>query len=75
MVPGGGKRTELAPLCKAVGEEGLQLSGGRCQNKPVPSGSPETRERAGLARLGPVWFRGAITEQGEIDLKSQASVT
>lgn len=40
------------PLCKAAAEEGLQLSGGRCQNKPVPGGSPETREGAGPARPG-----------------------
>lgn len=39
------------PLCKAAGEEGLQLSGGRCQNKPVSSGSPETWEGADPAWL------------------------
>lgn len=61
-VPGGGRRTELEPLCKAVGEEGLQLSGGRCQNKPVPSGSPETGEGTGPAQLGPGWLQVAITE-------------
>lgn len=51
------------PLCKAAREEGLQLSGGRCQNKPGPCGSPETREGAGLALLGPAWLQVGITEQ------------
>lgn len=55
-VPGGGRRTELAPLCKVAEEEGLQLSGGRCQNKPVPFGSPETREGAGQ----PTWASLAL---------------
>ena len=35
------------------GEEELQFSGGRCQNKCVSSGSPETREEGGLARPSP----------------------
>lgn len=59
------------PLCKAAREEGLQLSGGRYQNKPVPCGSPDTREGARPAQAGSKW---ASLSDGEVDWKPQGWV-